>query len=58
MKHYFAYGANMDLNTMFNRCPSAKFIEAGKLDGYRFIINTRGVASIISDATASVSGSI
>jgi gamma-glutamylcyclotransferase (GGCT)/AIG2-like uncharacterized protein YtfP len=58
MKHYFAYGANMDLNTMFDRCPSAKFIEVGTLDGYRFIINTRGVASIVSDATASVCGVI
>jgi hypothetical protein len=31
MKHYFAYGANMDLDKMFDRCPHAKFIEAGEL---------------------------
>jgi hypothetical protein len=47
MKHYFAYGANMDLDTIFDRCPHAKFIEAGELKGYRFMINTSGVASII-----------
>jgi len=58
MKHYFAYGANMDLDTMFDRCPYAKFIEVGELKGYHFIINTRGVASIIPDNDSSVFGII
>jgi gamma-glutamylcyclotransferase (GGCT)/AIG2-like uncharacterized protein YtfP len=58
MKHYFAYGANMDLDTMFDRCPNVTFIEAGELTGYRFIINTRGVASIVPDVNSSVSGII
>ncbi|MDP3587260.1 MAG: gamma-glutamylcyclotransferase family protein [Sulfuricurvum sp.] len=56
MKHYFYYGANMDLDKMFERCPRAKFIEVGELKGYHFIINTRGVASIVPDTASSVSG--
>lgn len=58
MKYYFAYGANMDLDRMLDRCPNAKFIEAGELKGYRFIINTRGVASIVPESTSSVFGII
>ncbi|MDO9177183.1 MAG: gamma-glutamylcyclotransferase family protein [Agitococcus sp.] len=58
MKHYFAYGANIDIDKMFDRCPHAKFIEVGEIKGYRFIINTRGVASIVPDSTSSVSGII
>jgi gamma-glutamylcyclotransferase (GGCT)/AIG2-like uncharacterized protein YtfP len=58
MKYYFAYGANMDLDAMFVRCPYVKFIEVGELKGYRFIINTRGVASFVPDITSSVYGII
>lgn len=58
MKYYFAYGANMDLDRMLDRCPNANFIEVGELKGYRFIINTRGVASIVPDITSSVNGII
>jgi gamma-glutamylcyclotransferase (GGCT)/AIG2-like uncharacterized protein YtfP len=58
MKHCFSYGANMDLDKMFDRCPNAKFIEEGELKGYRFIINTHGVASIVPDEASSVSGII
>jgi gamma-glutamylcyclotransferase (GGCT)/AIG2-like uncharacterized protein YtfP len=48
----------MDLDKMFDRCPHAKFIEAGELKGYRFMINTRGVASIIPNKDSSVFGII
>lgn len=58
MRYYFAYGANMDLDTMYKRCPYVKFIEAGELKGYRFIINKRGVASIVLDKDSSVFGII
>lgn len=57
-KHYFAYGANMDLDTMLDRCIGAKFIDVGQLKGYRFIINTRGVATIVPDKDSSVFGII
>lgn len=46
---YFAYGSNMDPEQMHNRCPGAEPIAIGCRDGYRLIINSRGVASIIED---------
>lgn len=58
MREYFAYGANMDLDKMFYRCTNVKFIEVGELKGYRFIINTHGVASIVPESTSSVFGII
>ena len=48
----------MDLETMYDRCLHAKFIEVGELKGYRFIINTRGIASIVPDKDSSVFGII
>ncbi|NLN48493.1 MAG: gamma-glutamylcyclotransferase [Clostridiales bacterium] len=44
---YFAYGSNMDEIQMAKRCPEAKLYGKARLDGYRFIINSRGVSSII-----------
>lgn len=57
-KHYFAYGANMDLDTMLDRCIRAKFIDVGELKEHRFIINTRGVATIVQHRGSSVFGII
>lgn len=45
---YFAYGSNMDQAQMKRRCPQAKLIGLGKLNEFQFIINERGVASVIS----------
>lgn len=55
-KKYFAYGANMDLENMSDRCLDAIVIGACTLKGYRFIINHYGVASIVHDHTSSVYG--
>lgn len=45
--YYFAYGSNMDSTQMDERCKDHTFIAKAKLENYKFIINTRGVASII-----------
>ena len=55
-KFYFAYGSNMDQKQMLNRCPTAKCFGKAKIDNYRFIINARGVASIIPWEGSGVEG--
>ena len=51
-KIYFAYGSNLNLNQMAHRCPTAKVVGAGMLNGYKLIFNR--VASIELDASQSV----
>lgn len=55
---YFAYGSNMNHLQMENRCPGARFLGPGRLDGYRFLINTRGVATLCEEAGACVYGAL
>ena len=50
---YFAYGSNMDVAQMDDRCPGAPVQANAKLNDFRFVINSRGVASIV-DAPGSV----
>ncbi len=56
MPHYFAYGSNMLSRQMEQRCPGAKPVATGLLRGWRFLINRRGVASIVADEAGSVRG--
>ena len=49
---YFAYGSNMDVNQMADRCPSAEIVGVCRLDGHRFLINSRGVATLVPDASS------
>jgi hypothetical protein len=53
---YFAYGSNMDLAQMSNRCERAATVSAAKLPSHRFIINSRGVATIVPDPSSTVQG--
>jgi hypothetical protein len=53
---YFAYGSNMDVNQMADRCPSAEIVGVCRLDRHRFIINRRGVATLVPDAASCVLG--
>ena len=55
-KPYFAYGANMDFEKMNERCSDAILISSCVLEGYRFIINNYGVASILKDPASKVYG--
>lgn len=53
---YFAYGSNMDPRQMRVRCPGAVRLDRVTLDGYRFLINRRGVATLEKDRRSSVMG--
>jgi len=48
MKIYAAYGSNLNLNQMFNRCPKATPFDIGVLKDYRLTFrgSGRGVANI------------
>lgn len=45
--YYFAYGSNMSLKQMAERCPSSLLMGRGHIDGFRWQINERGVANIV-----------
>ena len=51
-KYYFAYGSNLNLDQMAHRCPTAKVVGAGILNGYKLVFNR--VASIEPDTSQSV----
>ena len=55
---YFAYGSNMSLTQMAGRCPSSTFEGKGRLAGYRWQINERGVGNIIESRDEYVEGVI
>ena len=54
--YYFAYGSNIDHAQMSQRCPEAVVFATARLSGYRFIINARGVATIVPQASSAVYG--
>ncbi len=56
MALYFAYGSNMDLVQMGNRCERAATVGTARLASYRFIINSHGVATIVPDPASAVEG--
>ena len=64
MPHYFAYGSNLSLEQMANRCPSARTPRRAWLKGYRleFPRCSRrwkgGVASVTPDPRRSVEGAV
>ena len=53
---YFAYGSNMDEEQMRNRCPDATTVRTARLLNYQFIINSRGVATVVPDGSSAVHG--
>ena len=56
MALYFAYGSNMDLVQMNNRCERAATIGTARLAFYKFIINSHGVATVVPDPASVVEG--
>jgi gamma-glutamylcyclotransferase (GGCT)/AIG2-like uncharacterized protein YtfP len=56
MSIYFAYGSNINLEQMKLRCPKAKVLVKYQLKDYQFLINTRGVATIIPNLNCLVEG--
>ena len=53
---YFAYGSNMNQEQMEYRCLNSRPLGKVSLLGYRFIINSRGVATIIPHNYSTVNG--
>ena len=54
--YYFAYGSNMDVNQMAERCPTACFKGKAILKDYRFDLDSAGYATIINEKGAYVEG--
>ena len=54
--NYFAYGSNMDVNQMAVRCPDAVVLSLASLAAHSFLINTRGVATVIPTPNQVVRG--
>ncbi|CRL22564.1 AIG2-like [Penicillium camemberti] len=46
-EYYFAFGSNMSLTQMAERCPGSTFIGKATLRGYKWQINQRHVANIV-----------
>lgn len=46
MPTYFAYGANMDVAAMRQRCPASVALGSGRLMNHRFLIMRDGTASV------------
>lgn len=53
---YFAFGSNMDAAQMMHRCPAATLLGTGLLQGQDFLINERGVATIVPNRRRHVWG--
>jgi len=53
---YFAYGSNMVLEAMRERCPTARALVPAVLTGWRYRINDRGFATVVPEAGSVVHG--
>ena len=47
---------HIDIDQMRGRCPDARLTANAKLGAFRFIINSRGVATIVEDDSSEVHG--
>jgi len=56
MKLYFAYGANLNIDSMGYRCPDAVAVEPFYLPGHRLAFS--GVATIVPDPRGTVAGAL
>ena len=55
---YFAYGSNLSISQMDKRCPDNISLDIGRLNGYRWIISSRGYANVIESENDYVLGRI
>ena len=60
MQLYFAYGSNLSLNQMSQRCPAYRRVEAVRvvLQDYRWFIYSRGYANIAKQPMDCVEGAL
>jgi cation transport regulator ChaC len=56
MRHYFAYGSNMDRAHMAKLCPQAEAVGLARLEHHRFFIAHGGYGSIAPKRGATVYG--
>jgi gamma-glutamylcyclotransferase (GGCT)/AIG2-like uncharacterized protein YtfP len=56
VRHYFAYGSNMDQKHMAKLCPQAEALGLARLDHHRFFIAHGGYGSVAPKRGASVYG--
>ena len=56
MRPYFAYGSNLDTVQMEGRCPDSLPKSMAMILGWRFRINSRGVATIVPENGCTVRG--
>lgn len=56
MPFYFAYGSNMDVAAMAQRCPRSRVIGPARLARHRFTIMKEGFATVVRDPQAMVHG--
>lgn len=54
--YYFSYGENMDQATMALHCEKAVPVGQAVLDGFKFVMNSDGFASIVPEAGGRVVG--
>ena len=55
---YFAYGSNLNMSRMKERCPESHAFSLARVNYMRFIINDLGVATIVNDFTGTVFGAL
>lgn len=53
---YFAYGSNMNSEQSLIRCPDSELVGSARLSGCRFIINSRGKATVVPSEHGVVHG--
>ena len=53
---YLAYGSNMNAEQMKVRCPAAQFVKIVTLQNFKFLINDKGVATLIPAENEVVEG--
>ena len=58
MRYYFAYGSNLLPEQMRKRCGDAVQVGAATLEGWRFLINPRGVATLREEAGSVCHGGV
>jgi gamma-glutamylcyclotransferase (GGCT)/AIG2-like uncharacterized protein YtfP len=58
MPLYFAYGANLDVEAMAQRCPRSRLVGVGRLARHRFALMKEGFATVVRDPQANVHGII
>ena len=55
---YFAYGSNLELEAMRDRCPSARPLGPAVLPDWEFRINERGYATVVRHPGKTVYGAL